>query len=574
MKTVKLLTVTALTSSLVVATGCAGKGLKGMFARNETAGYSTLEELEAKEAAKSKGEVADSSGPRFAPWLPFGKDTAAEKTVASAEAPSATVPTDDAAKKGFFRNPFRKQESIEPDPFLNDQPATTVADSGTKGNESEATSSKTRATTRTASMSKELGDAGTEEMPEIAARPASRKTPSAKTVSASAPATGKSEETDAELVERFEKHFQKNTLEAAEEADQLIVAGKQAGERKSEAAARTAAKKSAPATTEADRKLAELEEILKARKGQSSDRVSRAVAEESEEADKANETIRQLSGRASEQMARRTSRAAITTATAETAANRQFDQLFDAASQRMADDSSGHAAVSDVPVASADELFGRPAVNRQADVRSNRTASEKPVRSVSSRRNVAEEEQTQEDTPAVTPSSDSAESKGFRWQSQNLRSRSRQFLQDTAKQSAAAASGLARENGLANFLPPAQAPDVPEPSARYEAAPLMIPGDSGPESSGGAIVATPAGLKEDNFFAASAPIGVTAEPTEEGTVSETAVSEVSPASASTSGLLNRISMRSWLLLIGGAVVVALLYLPGRKNAASATTAQI
>jgi hypothetical protein len=67
---------------------------------------------------------------------------------------------------------------------------------------------------------------------------------------------------------------------------------------------------------------------------------------------------------------------------------------------------------------------------------------------------------------------------------------------------------------------------------------------------------------------------VTAEPTEEGTVSETAVSEVSPASASTSGLLNRISMRSWLLLIGGAVVVALLYLPGRKNAASATTAQI
>lgn len=578
MKTVKLLTVTALTSSLVVATGCAGKGLKGMFSRNETAGYSTLEELDAKEAAKSKGEVADSSGPRFAPWLPFGKDKAADNTVAAAETPSATAPTDDAAKKGLFRNPFRKQETIEPDPFLNDQSAATVADSATEGNESEATSSKTRATTRTASMSKELGVAGgdavTEEMPEIAARPASRKTPSTKTVSASAPATGKSEETDAELVERFEKHFQKNTLEAAEEADQLIVAGKQAGERKSEAAARTAAKKPAPATTEADRKLAELEEILKARKGQSSNRVSRAVAEESKEADKANETIRQLSGRASEQAARRTSKAAKTAATAETAANRQFDQLFDAASQRMTDDSSGHAVVSDVPVASADELFGRPAVNRQADVRSNRTASEKPVRSVSSRRNVAEEEQTQEDTPAVTPSSDSAESKGFRWQSQNLRSRSRQFLQDTVKQSAATASGLARENGLADFLPPAQAPDVPEPSARHEAAPLMIPGDSGPEGSGGAIVATPAGLKEDNFFAASAPIGVMAKPNEEGTVSETAVSEVSAASPSTSGLLNRISMRSWLLLIGGAVVVALLYLPGRKNAASATTAQI
>lgn len=277
MKTVKLLTVTALTSSLVVATGCAGKGLKGMFSRNETAGYSTLEELEAKDAARSKGELADSSGPRFAPWLPFGKNTAAEKTVASAESPSGTAPTDDPAKKGLFRNPFRKQETIEPDPVLNDQPTSTVADSRTRSSEPDTAAGQARPTTRTASMSKDAGvagrDPGKEEMPEIAARPVSRKTTSPK--SATAPPAAGSEDTDAELVERFEKHFQKNTIEAAEEADQLIVAGKQAREKKTESAARSAAKKSAPATTEADRKLAELEAILKARKGQNSERVSR-----------------------------------------------------------------------------------------------------------------------------------------------------------------------------------------------------------------------------------------------------------------------------------------------------------
>lgn len=578
MKTVKLLTVTALTSSLVVATGCAGKGLKGMFSRNETAGYSTLEELDAKEAAKSKGEVADSSGPRFAPWLPFGKDKAADNTVAAAETPSATAPTDDAAKKGLFRNPFRKQETIEPDPFLNDQPAKTVADSGVKENEPEVATSKTRPATRTASMSKEVGiagrDAGKEEMPEIAARTASRKTASSS--SASSPGSAKSEETDAELVERFEKHFQKNTLEAAEDADQLIVAGKQASERKKEAVAREATAKKAPATTEADRKLAELEEILKARKGQSSERVSRAVAEETDEA---GETIRQLSGRTSDQAARRTSRATRVADAAESAANRQFDQLFDAASQRMAEDNSGNARLNDVPVASADELFGRATSSGEAETRSTKPTTEKPVRSVSARRSLSEEDETQEETPAVTPSNGSSDSRGFRWQSQNLRSRSQQFLRDTAKQTAASASGLARENGLADFLPPAQAPDVPEPSPGPESAPLMIPVDSDAIASREATAVKPAGLQEDTFFAASetADMASAAEnpgQTGEDSGADASVPKVSSAGTATNGILNRITMRSWLLLIGGAVVVALLYLPGRKGAASATTAQI
>lgn len=243
----------------------------------------------------------------------------------------------------------------------------------------------------------------------------------------------------------------------------------------------------------------------------------------------------------------------------------------------MTEESSGHARLNDVPVASADELFGRSAANGKAAARSTRPTSEKPVRNVSSRRSMADEE-TREETPEVTPSNDAVESGGFRWQSQNLRSRGQQFLRDTVKQSAATASGLARENGLADFLPPAQAPDVPEPSTR-QSSPLMIPGEFETAASGSSIVATPAGLKEDSFFASNEPTKATlateqSRALEEVAASDASAGEVASVGSATPGLLNRISMRSWLLLIGGAVVVALLYLPGRKNAASATTAQI
>ena len=58
--------------------GCAGGGLKNMFSRDDTAGYQTLEEIEAEEAGKplDKTEIADATAdedkPRFASWLPFG----------------------------------------------------------------------------------------------------------------------------------------------------------------------------------------------------------------------------------------------------------------------------------------------------------------------------------------------------------------------------------------------------------------------------------------------------------------------------------------------------------------------
>ncbi|MBL8811748.1 MAG: hypothetical protein JNM43_16385 [Planctomycetaceae bacterium] len=576
MKSLRILTVGALTSSLVVASGCAGKGLKGMFSRNETAGYSTLQELEAKEAASSKEAVADSSGPRFAPWLPLGKKSTADNAVASAEG-SEGASAESSEKKSIFRNPFRKQETIEPDPFLNGQSEQSVADSKDSSRTPGATGTKPGASTRTASLSKDVDAAeqgtksATEGLEISAKKPASRSTTPAGANAAKAaktePSTGESDE---ELVARFEKHFQKNTMEAAEDADALIVVGKDTAK----SAKQTATKAAKPNTDAADRKLAELEDLLKSRNTKETDRVSRAVAEES---DSANETIRQLSGRGSDQVAKQTTKTRRAASSAEASANREFDRLFNAASQRMTEETPEQAEAGDVDVADATELFGssRNAVRR---------STSKPVRSVSAKRTVDEEvkEITDEnqDAPVVTPSQSSdAESKGFRWQSQNLRSRGQQFLKDTVNQSAQSLAGTARDNGLGNFLPPAPAPDVPEPTGSFQdSQPLMIPADATAASVAATStqVATPAGLTDDSFFTAS-----TATPAQ--SVTETGFSESAPVApteeavaapaAASKGLFSKVTLRSWILLIGGAVVVALLYLPGRKSQTPATTAQ-
>ncbi len=571
MKSIRILTVGALTSSLVVAAGCAGKGLKGMFSRNETAGYSTLQELEAREATGSKEAVADSSGPRFAPWLSLGKKNTTEESVASTEKSAGDSAQSTEGKKSLLRNPFRKQETIEPDPFLNGSSENAVADAGSKRGSQPESKTKTGPAARTASLSKDAGEA--EDVPEITAKkPTSRSANPSASASARTSKSATAEESDEELVARFEKHFQKNTLEAADDAESLIVAGKDT----------TQANKPAPKATKqsseaADRKLAELEDLLKSRKAKGSDRVSRAVAEES---DDANETIRQLSGRGSEKVAKASAKSRNVQNSAEATANREFDRLFNDASHRMNEESDLDSSASDVPVAAANELFGEAGS-------AVRKSAARPVRSVSAKRDIHEETQdsaagTSEDSSTSAPSRANAqpESKGFQWQSQNLRSRGQQFLKDTVAQSTQTLANTARDNGLGNFLAPATAPDVPEPAGNsFDSPPLMIPEDTAASASAARAteLSTPAGLQDDSFFTASTSSAAPA-------AGEISASEIVPAvpeeqaaatpAASSGSLLKRITVRSWILLIGGAVVVALLYVPGRRTQAPATTAQV
>lgn len=65
--------------------GCAGQDVRNLFSRNDTAGYKTLEELEAQEhaLAKAEGRSEEDKKPsvtaRLASWSPFGKSESTDE---------------------------------------------------------------------------------------------------------------------------------------------------------------------------------------------------------------------------------------------------------------------------------------------------------------------------------------------------------------------------------------------------------------------------------------------------------------------------------------------------------------
>ena len=223
---------------LIVTSGCAGSGLRNMFSRNETEGYKTLEELEAEEADAAERDTAvadaDSEGPRFASWLPFGKKPVEETDAIAANDAASPDSQAETASSGWWKNPFRKRDAVELDPFLTQDDAESVATA-----ESEKTDEP-----RTRSVAT---DGETESTPA---------NESVRTVSGSRE-TSVVQGEDEMLVEKFEKHFQQNTVEtaeAAERAEPLIVAGK------------TTAKNSKVVESDAEEKLAELERLLAERR--------------------------------------------------------------------------------------------------------------------------------------------------------------------------------------------------------------------------------------------------------------------------------------------------------------------
>ncbi len=230
---------------LISSSGCAGNGLRNMFSRNETAGYKTLEELEEERIAKENS--ADESGPRFASWLPFGKKTA-DETEAIADAGDAVNESKEGQKSGWWKNPFRRQETIEADPFIENELPTEVVVANK--NEAKAKADEAAAAVK-AKTSKDI---------------AAVKETAVKKVSATT--AGAAEEDDL-LVEKFEKHFQQTTetaVTSADEGSDLIVAGIEGKAAAADASQKKIASSATKANTAADKKLAEFEELLAANK--------------------------------------------------------------------------------------------------------------------------------------------------------------------------------------------------------------------------------------------------------------------------------------------------------------------
>ena len=537
---------------LISSSGCAGNGLRNMFSRNETAGYKTLEELEEERLAAEKNSD-DESGPRFASWLPFGKKTA-EETESIAAADDVVDESGESRKSGWWSNPFRRQETIEADPFLENELPAEVVVAGKK--EAEAKAEEVASTAKTKATNDVAGV----------------KDKAVKTVSA---ATAEVEEEDDLLVEKFEKHFQQtteSTTNAADEGSDLIVAGI--------GGAAAASKKKAVTSADsvndaADKKIAELEELLAARKAAAAKTLkevqfneefeaAEGEAAEGEVADFA-ESVAEAS-KSAEKQVRKSGEQAV-------ASLDEFDSLFEQVEKPVAAKkqktgagrASSNQAV-DVKVAKADDIFGKESIAG--------TGSGRQVKKPSTAGGWKGEESESDFVSA------DADGKSSTIQQSDL---ARKVIDTTVDQFAEMFSGARTPDGA----PRATAPDADEWTVASQ-------GRTGTGGRGGVPVRaasngrelgtaldTPAGLTEGSFFTGgnNSPLVTNLQSVPESETNRAQASApaapvvpenaIGKAANHVGQLPSAFSFRNIVLVIGGIIVAALLFAPGRKKSTEA-----
>ena len=542
---------------LISSSGCAGNGLRNMFSRNETAGYKTLEELEEERLAAEKNSD-DESGPRFASWLPFGKKTA-EETESIAAADDVVDESGESRKSGWWSNPFRRQETIEADPFLENELPAEVVVAGKK--EAEAKAEEVASTAKTKATNDVAGV----------------KDKAVKTVSA---ATAEVEEEDDLLVEKFEKHFQQtteSTTNAADEGSDLIVAGIGG----TAAASKKKAVTSADSVNDAaDKKIAELEELLAAKKA-AAEKTHKEVqideefeaaegetavgeAAEGEAADFA-ESVADAS-KSAEKQVRKSGEQAV-------ASLDEFDSLFESVEKPVAAKkqktgagrASSNQAV-DVKVAKADDIFGKESIAG--------TGSGRQVKKPSTAGGWKGEESESDFVSA------DADGKSSTVQQSDL---ARKVIDTTVDQFAEMFSGARTPDGA----PRATAPDADE----WTVASQGRTGTGGRRgvpvraaSNGrelGTALDTPAGLTEGSFFTGgnNSPLVTNLQSVPESETNRAQASApaapvvpenaIGKAANHVGQLPSAFSFRNIVLVIGGIIVAALLFAPGRKKSTEA-----
>jgi len=206
--------------------GCAGSGLKNIFTRNETDGYHSIDELEAEERKLAKAEEpgdaeeSPSIAARMTSWRPFSKPDATEEDdyAAYESDPSETDSEERAKSSNPISRAFAKRDSVGSDPFL----------------ETESADSK-RPTPETfkSAPGRELAkldakSAAVENEFAFTHEPKAKLDKEAKVAAIKAPAKSDPAGTDAEdsdaLARRFEQHFLLNsagTVATAEAADSV-----------------------------------------------------------------------------------------------------------------------------------------------------------------------------------------------------------------------------------------------------------------------------------------------------------------------------------------------------------------
>lgn len=572
----------------LLLSGCAGGGLKNMFSRDDTAGYQTLEEIEAKEAGKpsEKSAVAASDSeeaqPRFASWLPFGKkDEAASKDLLAEAEKTPDAEKESSTYGKWWQRPFKTRDPYESDPFLADSNETSTADKS----KSETDPAELRkSSTRTVASSSEKDSAsktvagklntGSREVAE-----SGKKDLNVRPVSATRTTDDEAQPADDErLAEKFEEQFRKNTLQAAEQADEaepLIVAGKSTAEATAKEAKSRVQKTS-------DEKLGELEQLLTERKTaavkKAREQKSKAQDKAAAEASRADTAADELFAAASDAESATKQKSAAAKKSVDSKLS-NFDLLLMEANGDLPANESVRTTTAasktsskttttkprtiardDVRVASAEDLFGtetEPAASTKA------RKSMKPKSSTTNKESGDgfewQQSQFDDSAPPQDEASQSVARSSFK---EETRPRSQTSDQTGTAIASDAVRHVTRTDRGAKSSPQADSP------FRTVSAPRAVDEDHSVEHSmTNATDESSSSFAGDGFFT-QAPLQIPIvhdKPTAPAEVTK----KESPVVATTGTGAFQMSRRHWMLLIGGLIVVALLFAPGGKKHLSA-----
>ena len=534
--------------------GCAGSGLKNMFTRNETDGYHSLDELEAEEP---ESEVEKPSlAARLASWRSFGtvESDSAESfaTVEDHSTEPDRITTDRSPR--FLGRALSKRDTVAPDPFLGADP------NNTSRPESPAAGSAThQKTAKTDGKRSNAGeDFATEHDLDVLARKDTDESieqllrqPESKdavALVASRKPDSVRNNGDAEndsLEKRFEQHFLLNSVGTVAKSDaDTATATKMASTKRD-------------LSKIADRQIDQFDHLLAADP-------ARNVK---------NPGIRRNSD-ATELKASKRQDSAV-----EQSGNSlfAFDQLIgqesgdrtpkatQVAHTTTQGSKSGTAAL-EVNVANAEALFGAAAARQNLRAKQ----AENLVRSEPA-------DQSSTNSSAWTESLE--DSDGFQWSGSSPEQRASQANGNSPDASAAFAryvqsnsgSGKQRTHSAAFGAPPVSAGNVEgDDCSVLESADIRVRNASA-SSTDHRIITADYGIARPKVFAHSASSEASFADDAQFTAAPVApVPDLESAAKVTSqairpGLVQSFSARNWLLLIGGIIVIALLFAPGRTK---------
>lgn len=536
--------------------GCAGSGVKNLFTRNETDGYHSIDELEAEERKLAEAEESDyedaspSIAARITSWRPFSIPEASEEDAYAAnESDTSDTDSQDRAKSSkLLGRAFAKRDSVDPDPFL----------------ETESVSTKRSVPpTSNAALNREIAEldetpAAVEDEFVITPDPKANSDKKAKAGAnkavAKSESTGtKSEDADA-LAKRFEQHFLLNSVGtvAKTEAADSVAGGAEALQKKAATIVASADSKQRHVSSLAEKQINAFDYLL----GSDSSNSERITASKHKPAAEPLKAVRSrdvVDGTSSNSLAAFDSLIGIES-------NTTTHPVIEAAN-KITHQSQYKSAAVDINVAEAESLFGAAAARQNSREKRPATANTAQTSNKETTDNEFHWNETRGEKALVETGFVHAEATGRSVSRRQSRVNEDNELFYSTVFGAPPATAGNIEGDDCSIVETAESQmsvkaafanhqqDVSSRTGRNRANVAILPATMESSLTGDVdFIATPV-----------APV-----PELEST------DRVAPAS-SRPGLIQSLSVRNWMLLIGGIVVIALLFAPGRTKPATMTS---